>query len=174
VSLEGLYTSPILGRRLTLGSREFPPFDRSIFTTAHEFPATRRECNTVNLTSVAVGTLETLDEAPSLGVPNRNAPKIIQSRSYESIIGGNRDAKHWIIRWDNKSVRPSFNIPESNGAVSATRCDGTSITSKIQRMYGSLVALEGIPDLLFSNIPDLYHVNTAYLELGKQEIQYIP
>ena len=103
---------------------------------------------------MAVGTLEALDEVPSLNVPNSNA-LVQRASSHKLGIGGDGYRGDAILDAQNKDVSPGLNIPETNRTVTAARSNSSAITCEVERVNVLFVTMERVPNLLGSNVPDL-------------------
>jgi hypothetical protein len=101
---------------------------------------------------VAIWTLETLDEIASSGIPDADA-FVERSGCNELGVWGDGDSGDTILDTESEDVLTSFDVPETDSAVTATGSDSAAITGKVERVDILLVPSECVSDGSRGNIP---------------------
>lgn len=132
---------------------QLPHLDRLIKRSRNEIFSIWRKSNRVNGIFVSIWPLETLNQVASSNIPNANR-LVERSGSDEAGIWRNGNSGDAILDAERHNVSTSLDIPQTDGTVTRSRSDGTSISGKVEGVNILLVTREGIPDLPLSNIPD--------------------
>lgn len=103
---------------------------------------------------MSIRTFETLNKITRLSIPDTNA-LIKRTGSDELGIGRNGNSCDTILDAKSESALASFNVPKTNGAITTTRCNETSIPCKVKRVDVLLVTSKSITDGSGGNIPNL-------------------
>lgn len=79
---------------------------------------------------MAIRTFKTLNKVAVGGIPNADA---LVERPGGDILSVGRDSNGGdaIFNAEDQDVLTRFDVPEANGAVTAARCDGSTIASKV-------------------------------------------
>jgi hypothetical protein len=166
VSLEGLDASSALGAGAGVtatGSHELPHLDSPVQTAGDEVPSVGRERNRVDGILVAVGALETLNKVAVGSIPHADA--LVEGTSRD-VLGVRRDGdgSHAVLDTEGQDVLACLNVPEADGAVTATRGDGASIAREVEWVDILLVTSEAIPNGSVRDIPNLTKLALAFLK----------
>lgn len=145
----------------TSGCNKLPHLDRLVQTTRDEILSVWREGNGVDGILVAVWSFETLDEVAGGGIPD---PDALVKRSSGDIlrVGRDRNGGNPILDTEGQDILTRFNIPEAHRTVATARCNGTAITSEVERVDILLVTGKGVPDGSGGNIPNLGTVSIRF------------
>lgn len=161
MTLEGSDASSALGagaRVTATGSDELPHLDGPVQTTRHKIPSVGCEGNRVDGILVAVRALEALHQVSVGSIPYADA--LVEGASRDVLgIGRDSDGGHTVLNAEGQDVLTSLDVPESNGAVAATRCDSTSIAREVEGVDILLVASKAVSDGPVGNVPNLKNVS---------------
>lgn len=138
----------------TSWSSEFPHLDCFVQTTGDKISAIGREGNRVNGVLMAVLSFETLDEVAGHGIPD--ADTLIKRAGCDVLgVWGDCNSRDTVFNAESQDVLAGVNIPETDGTVTTSGSNSTTIPSEVQRVNVLLMAGEGISYASSSNIPNL-------------------
>lgn len=143
VTFECFDALPTLGcSALTAPRRaQFPHLDGSVETAADKILAAGREGHGINRIFVTIWAFKTLDQEPSVDVPDAYA---FVKRPSRNILSVRRDCDGCDTIFDSQrqSIGALLYIPKTNSPVAAPGCDGSPVTCEIQRINVLLVTGE--------------------------------
>ncbi len=155
------------GRGKSARRGQFPHLDSLVKTARHEILAVGRKGDRVHAVLVPIGSFQTLHQESGRGIPDANA---LVKRTGRHVLGIGRDGDrgYTVLDGQGENHLSGLNVPETNGAISTSGSDGSTIASEIQRVNVLLVSGEGVPDGALLDIPDLDGSVHALDKTGKK------